>query len=456
MPRLGKTSGMVVPNNLGRTAEGSYWVARALHPCDETKGGGAPIPDLTQTESANLEVRHFNNLSSPGNPAAGNWDCQIAVLPFVDSVVVYRRKLATDVAWGLWNMLDLRAGNIKPGSNAVDAGIVAQSALLPTLIADTTGFRQTFKGVTVIHNSSSLEDQGYVTVGQWGTTVAVEEMAHVFNDYAEPTDNPVAKFMVIRDIPTTPSDVMKQAPKSVAHKAREGVYLPMRFNQPVHEYQPATGYQVNITTGGTTGGEKVQTKGYPLMLQETTVESETELLANLSKSLVWQGTPTFTGTVAPGSPDNNPDTGTFYSTAGNINQNLGVAIFTGLDAKAELEVKSRTGIEMIPKDDRVAASFMTDAPMKDQMALDMVQSVQTKMPLALPERYNSLGAIVALIAKGVALVAPLIQSGVQYFRNRKSGGGLTNAEQMAKHRELMDLGMAALRPDRNYGMKQPW
>jgi hypothetical protein len=401
---LGKMS------DLGRTLEGALWARRALHPCDETTGGGAPIPDLSQTESANIESRHFKNIGKELGGANDLWDCQFVVLPFVDAVVAYRQKVTSSTVWSYWHLVDLHSGVVKPGLEVIVNSDWSPQGTdngrsVPTLLEQSTSFRQTFKGVTITQNSNSITNQGYVTASQWGAAAALENFVLRFK--ANNPEPPNMQCHVIRDIPDTPSDIVRNSPKAAAWPSKLGVYMPMRFDQNTHTYNQAAGngYERPIDE---TNRLELNTYGYPIIL-EGLADALGEDDFFTQNGVIYEGTPTR-------DTDGNIQNGKFYTTAGSINQNIGVAIFTGIDPTANLEVKVRTGIEFIPVSGSMMSAFMSDAPLKDQVALDMVQATQTKLQPVYEASFNSAGTIVVAVLGAIAAVAPYI---IPLFQKKK-------------------------------------
>lgn len=239
-PSFSRSRGLYIPPNLGRTAEGSFWAMRALHPCDEAAGGSASIPNLSATESANLEVRHANILSYPftvdtDHPAV-NWDVQFCVLPYADMAVAYRTKKSNATEWGFWLQYTPAQGNVLTGVSTLGtSSALFDPGTAPTLSNETTQFRQAFRGATFVLNTASLTNQGLVTAGQWGQKVDTEEMYPV-RGVDDTSGLRTASHLVLTDIPTSPDDIVIKCPTAGQWEARKGVYLPMRFNDTVHIY----------------------------------------------------------------------------------------------------------------------------------------------------------------------------------------------------------------------------
>lgn len=373
--------------SLGTTALGSAWALRALHPCDERTSGGAAIPNLSETESANMEVRHSQILSKPGSIAeSGNWDVQIAVLPFADAGIAYRVKSSSVAAWQFWTLLTPTQGNITPGNSLLANGTNPfNPGAAPALSLESTGFRQTFRGLTVVMNSSSMTNQGLVTVGQWGVKPDVISLAPVT---AGATDTPEPiEHTFISGIPSSPDDIVVACPQAGQWEARKGVYMPMRFQDPQHEYTPATANEVMV-------GADMKKLGMPILLGRPGTD---DLLSYLS-ALVYV--------------DPNSSSFRIYTSAGRVNQNFGTVIFSGIDATTSLAIKLRSGLELTAKGTSGFANFTASADILDQQAIDAVQVISTRLKVAYTHDYNSAGLLLGALATAAKTAIPMLANWV--------------------------------------------
>jgi hypothetical protein len=378
-----------MPRRLGATLEGSLWALRALHPCDDAQGGGLPVPDLSQTNSANCESRHLTTITGPAG--APLWDLQILVLPFSDAVCAYRKKASTTTEWSYWHLIDQSKGTIKPGRNAFSETVRPMNVVdLPTLTKDATAFRQTFKGLTIEPNMASFTNQGMVTAGQWGLDVDVEDFKGEFSVTDLPAN--AIKHAIVKGIPTTKTDVLGACPNAGDWPAKHGIYMPMRFTQPTHLYQESTGTELQDTS---VNPPTTWVSGMPILLYDVN-SADTQIAVPYAAQLIWDESASY------------GPTGSFYTTSGSINQNVGTCIFTGVDTSTTFDIKTRTGIEFVAVADTTMAAFMAQAPLKDQVALDVVQATQTRLPVVYYSKYNSLGMILPLIARAAATILPTV------------------------------------------------
>jgi hypothetical protein len=405
-------SSSVIPNSLAgmklaQTQDGAKFVSRALHPNDETTSVVVGVPDDTMQQSAVMELRHNAVLSAPTDlPDGTNWDCELLLLPLVDAPIIYRRRASTNANWSRWRALAATQGQVLPGElepqiykTDGSEGQQLQIASMPTLIEETTGFRQTFKGLTVVMNSNSLTNQGIVTAGQWLNAPRMEVAAPTMQ---KPTDqvpiwNPMT-IMEFVDIPKEPDDIVMKVGEAMQHEARKGMYMPMRFGDTVHLYNSAAGAAITAQVGvAPTADANEITCGIPIVLHDV---GGLQDRLRFGDGSVWVQGPTVTGDIYL--------TGSILTTGGAINQLMGCVIFSGLDKKAMLMVKTRTGVELQPEEKSLLAGVVSDPPEVDRVAIDMVQAMSRKLPMAMEHKFNSLGAIVPLLFSAAKWALPLV------------------------------------------------
>lgn len=422
------------------TSDGAAFVHRACHPNDETRGGGVFIPDDVTADRAVIEERPYGILAAPASiPTDGNWDLQVCVLSTSDIPYVYRTKPSTSTDWFAWQVGD-SAAFVKPGAiqcaSAVADGATTVlpteqalpitengAAVVPTLLRDTAQFRQAFAGITCIMNSSSLHDEGYVTAGQWGnkakTVKAVPNVASFITDnfpmgFDDPRYEPSqVECLLYVGVPDSVRDIVAACPEFGQWEAKKGIYMPMRFDDPVHIFN---GGAVNALATAT-GGGNVQTHvkvGYPLML--TGVGRLEERFARDA---------VFLDTTNPGR---------CVTSAGDVNQTFGCMIWSGLHKTTQIIVKMRVGLDLVPVPDSQFAASVQKGPLKDQLALDMATSIQSKLPVVYEHKYNSLGFLAGLVGKAAKMLLPTfapwlgdqVSRGTTWLGNKIFGSGVPN------------------------------
>lgn len=366
------------PQAIADTAAGRRWALRALHPNDESAGGGAPIPDLSLSQSANLEVRHGTIVTAPNDAVTdkSNWDCQFIVLPFPDVALAYRRRKAGN-DWSFFYILNPLQNQVTPGSFIHEDDTHGfEPGTLPALSESTTSTRQSFRGLTVELNANSISDQGYMTAGQWGAKPSMVPLVPSTKNGSQITAE--IDHYVVESIPGEPDQIIRQCPEAGQWTARQGVYIPCYPTDPTHPYE-STG--VNVVNNS---GDAIVSMGKPVLLRGNNADA-----IQYTPELVYYGT---SSTAAA-------------TSACFINQNLATVIFSGLDHTANLFLKMRSGVECIPQRESPMAAFTETAPMVDTKALQFVQAMASRIPICYPAKYNSAGLLGALIASKAPAVA---------------------------------------------------
>lgn len=386
---------------LGATAQGSYWAMRALHPCDETRGGGAPIPDQSETESANLEYR-VDSISAAAD-STQNWDLQLVFLPFAELPIAQRTRVSGAGEWSDWYGFAPNGSPIQPGYLTLGHGndiedppyVAPFNHKNPVLYSDTTGFRAPYRGITCILNASSLSNQGYITAGQWSNTPELDQATLNISSAANP-GGPLYQTYFVKDVPEDPADIITRCPEAGQWEARKGIYMPLRFPNPAHQYTTPIAYsQVGPA-------QEPFTFGIPIQIQRTNVALN-DYVYKLNEGVNQE----------------------VWTVSGTVNLNLGTVIFSGLDPRATVVTKCRSGLELIPNKGTMASEFIKTSPIIDDTAIKAVQAISSKLPVVYESKFNSLGAIVPAIfsvAKHILpVVAPWLMGKIRGLFGR--GGG---------------------------------
>lgn len=380
-----------IPLNLGSTFEGSTWARRILHPNDETVGGGVPIPDLSESQSANFELRHGIILSNPTGSTTENWDIEFAVLPFPDVALAYRYKVVSSSDWSFWQLLTALQNEADPGIATIEQTLDTPFSVssTPRLGKSSTAARQSFRGLTVELNANAFRDQGIMTAGQWGAKTDRIPMKPSKLE-SNVSVAPIVDHFIVDSIPTTPDAIIRACPEAGQWNARDGVYLPLRPVDPTHIYQSTHPAVYGV------GGSNDDETGSPVVLKDDNTGDE----FNYARSLIY--------VTQDGLP--------IYTSAAVINQNLGVVIFSGLDPSANLMVRLRSGLEVVPSVNSSLAVFTQNCVTLDDQALKAVQIMSSRLPVCYAAKYNSLGLMLPLIAQ----LAPTVLSMIGGLLGRRS------------------------------------
>lgn len=354
------------------------YALRALHPCDDTLAGGERIPDMSNQETCALEPRAWAVVSAPVGLDAGKlWDCVVIYpnLPDVAAVVLvcetghsfpdkgtlmpYRTPTGiTSVDPGqpvvvngsYW--LPFPSLQVPYGSNNANEGSLKTQTMLSQSASD---YRAVFKGATVVFNAATLSDQGMLFAGQW-----LQEP-----DKMETTPDTLSpqSFLAYGNLPLSEDSLYSKLSDLVQMRAREGCYMPFKYAQPYHSY----------VNGGGAGSVDWAVFGATRFTL-----SQTHLVL--------------------GSIDSADETkGSRVAVSAPVNVNVGVMLFRGMAATTTLDIKLRQGLEVIPSPYGPWGSFIETGPIPDTALVEKVVGIQRELALAYPERYNSLGGLLALV-----------------------------------------------------------
>lgn len=429
---------------LGSTLAGSEWARRALHPCDETRSGGVKIPDSTDQRTAAVEDRHIAVLSGTDFAAEGkNWDIMLAIIPFPDNPIVYRFRESGTSGWSYWHPLAglnrtyapgamqyVTSGNMNLDVTDQNNSTIPRLVTVPGLSKEVTGFRHTFKGVTVELDANSLSDQGTVVAGQWPQSISSApkpcwlpgsdfpvHLAEAINGII----NQEVEHFIVDDFPDSVDAVLQKCPGSLYDRAKYGVYMPVGFLNAVHPLAKAVASEFEDYTQDADAHYARKCGGIIQMMQPNTDEgAEAGLFGG---EIVWTTSPaskTIDGLTAT--------VGVATTTAGPTNMMTGVMLFAGLSRTANLMIKYRQGLEVAPTSKNPLHAAITDAAPMDETATKMVQLVNREVPLALPAKYNNLGLLLPMIGKVASAIAPLVMPWLMRGVSKLTGSsGVPNA-----------------------------
>jgi hypothetical protein len=381
----------MIEKMIGRGGAGGQWAFRALDPCAEQKTGGERIPDLTATSTVCFEGRVDRVINSPTQPTpVVNWDCLIVSMPLPEAPIWVFKKLSGGPSWGTPDVIyapGVNYGTLKASSGTPwDTPGVPR---FPTLGQEGVGYRTTYKGFSVIHNSNDLSNQGLVYGAQMRGMVGKS-----IHNIGNGTDQ--QPQLSIEKIPYDAGALVSACPNYYRGPAKHGIYVPVRFSQSTHLYEPTDWArlsndstvteckQTSMVRYGFTNDQNAPVPGYPLD---------------------WGYT--------------DGDNAILYNVSGSDNTQMGIALFTGVAHDAILDIKLRMGMEAQPSPGGGWVLFQSDAPLPDKQALEDMIVIQDQLDVAYPEHMNSLGALIPIIG---AALGNLLEYGagkvVSWFSNR--------------------------------------
>lgn len=351
---------------LGDSRAGQMWALKASHPNGEEVTASAGIPDHTNVPVITPEFRSNYTIVGESN-VVGNDDVDIMVLSASELAFMYRRYTAgTNLApYEQWRFVFYPAVAVSNDYiNFTDSDDVARTAsFYQTSLRDFGRTRAMYNGITVHLDAPTLADQGRLVAAQLPFET---KEGQVTGAYLHVTDSqpgtsvrsltPQQVFVFPEDFPYNESSLFQATPGAVVWEAREGVYMPMRFKEPVHLFE-ADRLETFFATK-TSGGSTTVLQG------------------------VAEGVDTVTRMLTVGVPNN---------------MLAGVILVRGIDKRANLNVKTRLGLESLVEGPTPVAPFQHASPVLDRTAIDTVTRLSQASPMAYPAEYNDFGAILGVI-----------------------------------------------------------
>ena len=335
----------VIVSRLGFRPDSSEYFMKALHPMDEEVFGGTRIPDSTTDATVALELRVTGNLSTPLTDDS-SWDMDVYFPPFPDVAYAYNSRKAGTASSGILTYVFYPAttsGKLGPNGNQ------------PILQANADAWRGVYRGATFQMTASSLNNDGEIYAGQYGMKFRGITLPELKDDAGAVTRY-YANTFTCDQVPLTTDELVQKVSGYVQLPAKCGLYLPVRYTDPVHLFQEGNG--IPFITGSNADGHD----------QENVVAGDTLVSAP-------------------------------------VNFMMGVVMFRGLNSKATIALKCRTGVEAIPDSRGTWGAFSESSPMMDRDAMDTVIKIRHTLALAYPASYNDLSAIWNAIRSGFEALA---------------------------------------------------
>lgn len=373
---VGPLPGLPVTN--GMTPAGEAWALKALHPNGEEATAVLGIPDHVSVPVVTPEFR--TNFVVPGSPTAQNEDVDVICLPFADLPCIYRRyKSGTQPsAWSSWNAV--WNATLTTGVKLVSDAFVSNTDLSDKTVKGTTvpvrssnlaaiyGYgRVTHKGITCHLDAPALSDQGRVVAGQLALPFDSERAVLQVGGWDSTTKKKVystglADFYSLDNVPLEENCLVQASPGAAAWEAREGVYVPLRFRDPAHQFTPS---------------------GSAKLLGTTISSGENSALALVEEA--------------------QPPTG--YEDAIRVkpvvrmllNCQTAVVLFRGISNTANIHCKVITGLESLVETCSAVSPYQRMSPALDCEAINSVTRLGQELPQAFPAAYNDFGGLFGFI-----------------------------------------------------------
>lgn len=370
--------GMVVPEiaMLGSTPTGGAWAIKVIHPNGPVVTSAAGIPDHTHTPVITPELR-VNHIVSSVTGSQQNDDMDVLFLGGPDLCLLYRRYPAgttppTDnwqaVYWSSSGAINYTNVQFEPGKDSslppgskVSANVKSGNVGLESSLA-----RTMYAGLTIVHDAPALKDQGRVVAAQ--LPLYRKDTYGEFEIMSTDGNFPFVKgdHINLGLIPLTEDELFQATPGAYVNEAREGVYVPLMFNEPVHNF-------TSLQPGR---------DGSPLLTFQRIGDADSAVL-------------TF----------RNASTKINYAMEGIMNTLCAVILFRGVDPASNFSLKARVGLEMqVERGESSVAPFQHQSPPLDRLAIDMVTRFFQSAPNAYPACYNDENGLLDHIREFLGLV----------------------------------------------------
>lgn len=381
---------------MGLSVAGEEWAVRAISPCDERFEEGRQIPDMATNESAVITSRMITVVTGPSGTGE-LWNFLAVAVPVPEIAFIYKKWQPTDVTdlnTLPWTVVTYRS--IAAGVSFLPEDLVADtkfSYVHPTigpgtLIANAQQFRQSSKGLTFNLNASALNNQGMVLVAQYGSEpVLVPDSVFSHKTLNTNFGNPPATvtvpqenmgpMMLVESVPDTTEAIFQKDPHAVRQPARQGAYLPLKFNDPVSLFKPVQVAEMRADTESTVSALPTKAN-VPLA-----VESGTS-----TKVVQW---------LTTGATPSAGDGLQVYTTSGVTNMQVGVVYFEGISLSASLDIKTVAALEVVATGESAWSGFMKDSPEEDEVVQKQVHAVQRRLPSGHPASFNWLGTLLTSV-----------------------------------------------------------
>jgi len=381
-----------LPITGGMTNAGEAWALKATHPCGEEATGVLGIPDHVSVPVVTPEFRTNFIIPSIGTGATDTDDVDLIVLPFADLPVIYRRyKSGTqpenNIGWSdVWNatlttstslISDAIVSNISSTKDVVAFSLPARSSNLDTIY----GYgRVTHKGLTMHLDAPALSDQGRVVAGQMALPFNAEHAPLTADGWVGNTGgsvnvNGLGDYYSLAQIPLEENCLVQASPGAVAWEARDGVYMPLRFRDPVHNFSPSGSAALLATY--VSGIGQTQT----IRLSDTRAGP--------------------TGTTGRSPVQVAPKM--------LLNCQTAVVLFRGISPTANIHSKVITGLESLVETCSAVSPYQRISPVLDVEAINWVTRMGQELPQGFPASYNDFGFLNKLI-NGINVIAKPIRN----------------------------------------------
>jgi hypothetical protein len=366
---------------LGTTPAGQAWCTKCLHPADNATP--VAIPDHQAKPHAFLAFSSQYTISPPGTlSSTDSWAGDLLLSPDVIGPAAWYTDKTGNFAEPLVDRLHATSGLLNHGLNSQITGTgstpeeIYQNKL-STLQLNVREMRPAYFGATVELQAPSLADQGTVTCSQYDLADDFFSFTGIHTVQKNIAAQKLLAMVRLGDMATYGS--MMSTPGSYIGQAKEGVYAPLKLS-------PEALHFTNVRSS-------VQT------------HSDWDAYASATASDTLTVTAS-TGTTGP--------IGCCRDVCIPLTDGTGTTIrderlprltsrvihmcFRGLSPSATLVLTIRHGYEATIPPGSIYSPYITMPPMYDQPSIDAYFAIARQLADAYPGDYNSLGALLPIIA----------------------------------------------------------
>lgn len=402
---------------LGIPAPALNWVMRASHPAGDTHSSG--IPDESYVNCVRPLYKSQRVITKPASNAnttipAGTWDLCIIKPPGDVTACIWATgppgtnfasssgQLSVFGGFAYMQAIDYSDQIV---TNAITAGPMVEMAS-PRGVACASAFRKQYSSITAYMTSSTLNDGGTLTAGQF-PCVGVNDGLQIGNVSIESPDKKTLSQRVLCTIPLTEEDMVATDPKVYTTPAKTGVYMPLRLNGPSQPFvkQATVGGGVFYGVADLVDvarfratrsvGERVPCAFYPL---SDKLNGNYVATAQLP---IGSMLPPFAAGALGDLQYQAADTG--YD-----NVSVGVIIFRGLAPDASITLKFYDGLELVSAFDGPSRQFIEPPTKYSPAAMAAYYALAQEMPTCYPSSFNSFGTILASLGAVAKKLWPVV------------------------------------------------
>jgi len=393
-------------DTLGTTETGKGFVMKYAHPCSEEVPLVSGIPDHVSEAVTTPEFR-TDTVVGPIGTTTGNDDIEFIVPPFPEYPILYRRYAASSppaTRYEGWRYVTSPTVNTRSTYRELPriAGARPTETVVPLTIGVKTSSyvdyyarsRGMYSGATFHLDAPALSDQGRVVAGQMALPYDKQDstLAHANGWNADGTVNNDAQGVIphinLASLPLTESTLVQTCLGAGVWEARDGIYMTMRYRDPVHLFVSTNDSPVVLGIGSNNSG--VGTTSIPDMMRFTEPGFSVLPPTGAIGTLVEYG----------------------LSPACVTNFNTGVVLFKGISGTANVQVKSVCGFENLVVAGNAVSPYQHASPSLDRLAIDRATEIAQQAPMVYPASYNDLSSILNVIKDVVNTVGtPLRQIG---------------------------------------------